>query len=266
MRRFLLISNSVANYLNTKTESIIRDGKWSLLPGGMHVESLKKGDIILNHLQTKQLMETGKAFGNGKMYGTAYANGTAFNGMPAHSGTGGGGGTIGGNKNTNTSSKKKSSSNNGNNNTNSKKNKKKSSSTSEKVSKAIEEISKLVSNLFDWIEVKIDHLTKKADSYYTKAQNAIDLGLSNPNNYDIARDNIQKSISTNEQLVIANEQGSARYMKQANAVKKKYDGKLGKKDKKSFNDAVAILNAGGKIDITKYSENVKQALSDYQTW
>ena len=30
-------------------ESIIRDGVWSLLPGKMHVENLKKGDIILNH-------------------------------------------------------------------------------------------------------------------------------------------------------------------------------------------------------------------------
>ena len=230
----------------------------------MHVEALKKGDIVLNHLQTKQLMETGRTFGNGRMYGAAYANGTAFNGMPAHSGTGDGGGTIGGNKHTN--AKKKSSSNNGNNNTNSKKNKKKSSSTSEKVSKAIEKISKWVSNLFDWIEVRIDYLSKKADSYYTKAQNAIDLGLSNPGNYNDARTNIQHSIATNNKLIEANEQGSARYMAQANTIKKKYDGKLGKKDKKSFNDAVAILNAGGKIDITKYSANVKQALEDYKKY
>ena len=62
------------------TESIIRDGHWFLIPGGMHVESLKKGDVILNHLQTKQLIESGRALGHGK----AYAQGTAFNGMPAH--------------------------------------------------------------------------------------------------------------------------------------------------------------------------------------
>jgi len=32
------------------TESVIRDGKWFLLPGGMHTEQLKRGDIVLNHI------------------------------------------------------------------------------------------------------------------------------------------------------------------------------------------------------------------------
>lgn len=30
-------------------ESIVRDGRWFLIPGGAHVEQLKKGDIIFNH-------------------------------------------------------------------------------------------------------------------------------------------------------------------------------------------------------------------------
>lgn len=54
------------------TESIIRDNSWFLIPGGMHMQALKKGDIVLNASQTKSLMEHGKASGHGK----AYANGT----------------------------------------------------------------------------------------------------------------------------------------------------------------------------------------------
>lgn len=54
------------------TESIIRDGKWFLIPGGMHRENLKKGDIILSASQTEDLLTRGKAIGHGR----AYANGT----------------------------------------------------------------------------------------------------------------------------------------------------------------------------------------------
>lgn len=58
------------------TESIIRDGKWMLIPGGMHVQSLKKGDIVLNASQTADLLKYGKASGHGK----AYAQGTVGKG------------------------------------------------------------------------------------------------------------------------------------------------------------------------------------------
>ena len=57
------------------TESIIRDGKWFLIPGGMHTENLKKGDIVLSASQTKQLLNYGRASG----YGQSYANGTLSN-------------------------------------------------------------------------------------------------------------------------------------------------------------------------------------------
>ena len=41
------------------TESIIRDGVWSLIPGKMHLENLKKDDIILNAKQTEELLKYG---------------------------------------------------------------------------------------------------------------------------------------------------------------------------------------------------------------
>lgn len=60
------------------TESIIRDGQWFLIPGGMHVQSLKKGDIVLNARQTSDLINSGKAIGHGKAY-AAGSGGGSFN-------------------------------------------------------------------------------------------------------------------------------------------------------------------------------------------
>lgn len=53
-------------------ESIVRDGRWFIIPGGPHVESLKKGDIIFNAQQTAQLLKAGKTSSPGK----AFAEGT----------------------------------------------------------------------------------------------------------------------------------------------------------------------------------------------
>ena len=83
--RVSLPQNETALVNELGTESIIRNGKWMLIPGGMHREHLKKGDIILNAGQTKSLMKYGKAAGRGRAYadGTlnsvvsnAYANGS----------------------------------------------------------------------------------------------------------------------------------------------------------------------------------------------
>lgn len=57
-------------------ESIIRNGVWSLIPGKMHVENLKKGDIILNAKQTADLLKFGKT----NSHARAYAEGTVTNG------------------------------------------------------------------------------------------------------------------------------------------------------------------------------------------
>lgn len=53
-------------------ESRIRDGIWELLPGKMHMENLKKGDIILNAKQTADLLKHGKT----NSFAKSYASGT----------------------------------------------------------------------------------------------------------------------------------------------------------------------------------------------
>ena len=62
---------AVVNELGS--EGLIRDGVLSWIPGGMHIQNFKKGDIILSADQMESLFSIGKATGTGK----AYANGTA---------------------------------------------------------------------------------------------------------------------------------------------------------------------------------------------
>lgn len=68
-------------YINGHSESIIRDGVWRLIPGGMHLENLKKGDIVLNAKQTDDLLRSGKtngharAYASGSLLSPAYASG-----------------------------------------------------------------------------------------------------------------------------------------------------------------------------------------------
>ena len=70
------------------TEGLIRDGKLMAIPGGIHMQALKKGDIILSVAQMKALYATGKASGHAR----SYANGTILssaygNAMPSLGGS-----------------------------------------------------------------------------------------------------------------------------------------------------------------------------------
>ena len=76
-----LNQNEIALTNEVGTESIVRDGVWSLLPGGPHMENLKKGDIIFSASQTEDLLKYGKT----NSHARAYANGTLAV-SPAHVG------------------------------------------------------------------------------------------------------------------------------------------------------------------------------------
>jgi len=49
-------------------ESIVRDGQWHLIPGGAHIENLKKGDIIFSASQTEDLLKRGATPGHARAY------------------------------------------------------------------------------------------------------------------------------------------------------------------------------------------------------
>lgn len=58
------------------TESLVRNGKWHLIPGGAHIEKLKRGDIIFSAKQTDELLKTGKVISGGGHGRVALAGGT----------------------------------------------------------------------------------------------------------------------------------------------------------------------------------------------
>lgn len=58
--------------INGYSESIVRDGVWSMIPGGAHLANLKKGDIIFSASQTEALLKNGSIPGHAR----AYASGT----------------------------------------------------------------------------------------------------------------------------------------------------------------------------------------------
>lgn len=68
-------SNELALTNELGKESIVRNGKWMLLPGGAHFEHLKKGDIVFNAKQTSELLKSGRVTSGGG-HARAYASGT----------------------------------------------------------------------------------------------------------------------------------------------------------------------------------------------
>lgn len=62
-------------------ELLVRDGRWTTIgDNGAEFTQIKKGDIIFNHRQTKDLLSKGYVTGRGKLQGglSAFAGGTAY--------------------------------------------------------------------------------------------------------------------------------------------------------------------------------------------
>lgn len=135
------------------TESYVSpDGIWRLLPGGAHFEKFKKGSIIFNHLQTKELINKGYVTSNGGHGIVAHATGTAIKAFAGGAGGGSFGyGGSGKKSGVNTSSKKST--------TNNTKSTDKNTTATNKNTEATE-------NLQDWIEYSTNLQSKENDRLY----------------------------------------------------------------------------------------------------
>ena len=139
------------------TESIVRNGVWSLLPGGAHFETLKKGDIIFSASQTKALLEHGKIAGHAR----AFADGTLSTQTGNYyglykayaSGSGGGGGVLGGGP-VKPSSSTKPSTNTQKANTNSTKDNTTATDDNTKATKKSTQV-------YDWVARKLEYFANK---------------------------------------------------------------------------------------------------------
>lgn len=247
--------------VNGHAESIVRDGVWSLIPGGAHIENLKKGDIIFSTTQTDALLKHGAIQGHARAYASgtvtspgvmkAYAAGNTpgfhFQGgaatvKPAGSGNSGNSGNSGLQHaiedNTDAVSN----------------NSDDTSDAADEVSEALQNvIKKLNDNSMDWVEVAMDRLDRITSRYtdlvesdyshYTKAQKYYNKALENTDK-EIKAAKASISVYKRKSEEVANNGEVSKYL--TPALKKKVQ--------------------DGTINIETLDANQKAAVEAYKQW
>lgn len=196
---------ALVNELPDGPESIVRDGKWMVIPGGAHFENLKKGDIIFNSKQTSELINSGRVMSGGG-HARALAGGTVYSGMSAFldGSPKGGGNSFGLNKG-NTSSSSNSATTD--KNTNSvKKNTDTVNDNTEKVKKS--------TKVYDWVETRIKHWSDQVQKIADKITDYIKKSLKT----SLLKQQIRKM----NYEIGSNQKGAKAYMKKANSIANEY--------------------------------------------
>lgn len=245
--------NALVNEIGT--EGILRDGVLHEIPGGAHIEPLRKGDIIFNNRQMEQLRENGYVTangGHGRLIG-GYAYGT-LNGMHGyaspkkddHSASGSGsfsGASVSyGNSKSESNSKSSGSSKSS---SSSKSSGSKSSPSSKSSSDSSKEAEKTEETL-DWNETKISRV-KRLIQNLEKTVSATYRSWSDRNTA------LSQELSEVYSEISIQQQAYNRYIQQANSV--------------GLDAGYAQLVRDGKIDIeTITDEDLKQKIEDYKEW
>lgn len=186
-------------------ESIVRDGKWMIIPGGAHFENLKKGDLIFNKKQTSELINSGHVTSGGG-HARAYANGT----VGAYAG-GNSGVYLNWDKNrTQVGNQSTSSSSNSTitdkNTTSVKKNTDTVNYNTEKVKKS--------TKVYDWVEIRIKHWSDQVQKIADKITDYIKKSLKT----SLLKQQIRKM----NYEIGSNQKGAKTYMKKANSIANEY--------------------------------------------
>lgn len=244
--------------INGHSESIVRDGIWSLIPGGAHIENLKKGDIIFSATQTDALLKHGAIQGHAR----AYAQGTVSNTgiMRAYARAGNGSGAFQGGA---ASVKPAGSGNSGSSNLQHaiedntdalSNNSDTTSSSADKVDEALENaIKKLKDNAMDWIEVAMDRLGRITSKYTDYAE-------SDYSHYTRSQKYYDKAIASTDKEIKATKEGAAKYKAQAEKVAA--DSEVSK----YLTAALKKKVQDGTIDVESLSANQKAAVEAYKEY
>lgn len=244
--------------INGHSESIVRDGIWSLIPGGAHIENLKKGDIIFSATQTDALLKHGAIQGHAR----AYAQGTVSNTgiMRAYARAGNGSGAFQGGA---ASVKPAGSGNSGSSNLQHaiedntdalSNNSDTTSSSADKVDEALENaIKKLKDNAMDWIEVAMDRLGRITSKYTDYAE-------SDYSHYTRSQKYYDKAIASTDKEIKVAKEGAAKYKAQAEKVAA--DSEVSK----YLTAALKKKVQDGTIDVESLSANQKAAVEAYKEY
>lgn len=258
-----LDKNETALVNEVGVESRIRNGVWELLPGKMHMENLKKGDIILNAKQTADLLKHGKT----NSFAKSYASGTVehvrdiatpfLNSYARGSGGGGfqGGAASGGSHSSSTSNN----SNAVNQNTHA------VSQNTSQTQKNTEKI-KHSTQVFDWVKTRLEYFANKTKEIADKVTDFVSFKL---------KESLLKSQSSSiDKEIQAQQQGYDTYMKKAQSVAEKYTyyDKDENKQTLSIPKKYQELVKNGQWNIedmdtsTDYNKNLADAIQKYQDY
>lgn len=248
--------------VNGHAESIVRDGVWSLIPGGAHIENLKKGDIIFSTTQTDALLKHGAIQGHAR----AYASGTITSPgvMKAYAAAGntpgfhfqGGAATV----------KPAGSGNSGNSgnsglqhaiedNTDAvSNNSDDTSDAADEVSEALQNvIKKLNDNAMDWVEVAMDRLDRITSRY-------TDLAESDYSHYTKAQKYYNKALENTDKEIKAAKESISVYKRKSEEVAN--NGEVSK----YLTPALKKKVQDGTINIETLDANQKAAVEAYKQW
>lgn len=248
--------------INGHAESIVRDGVWSLIPGGAHIENLKKGDIIFSTTQTDALLKHGAIQGHAR----AYASGTVTSPgvMKAYAAAGntpgfhfqGGAATV----------KPAGSGNSGNSgnsglqhaiedNTDAvSNNSDDTSDAADEVSEALQNvIKKLNDNSMDWVEVAMDRLDRITSRY-------TDLAESDYSHYTKAQKYYNKALENTDKEIKAAKESISVYKRKSEEVAN--NGEVSK----YLTPALKKKVQDGTINIETLDANQKAAVEAYKQW
>ena len=248
--------------INGHAESIVRDGVWSLIPGGAHIENLKKGDIIFSTTQTDALLKHGAIQGHAR----AYASGTVTSPgvMKAYAAAGntpgfhfqGGAATV----------KPAGSGNSGNSgnsglqhaiedNTDAvSNNSDDTSDAADEVSEALQNvIKKLNDNAMDWVEVAMDRLDRITSRY-------TDLAESDYSHYTKAQKYYNKALENTDKEIKAAKASISVYKRKSEEVAN--NGEVSK----YLTPALKKKVQDGTINIETLDANQKAAVEAYKQW
>lgn len=248
--------------INGHAESIVRDGVWSLIPGGAHIENLKKGDIIFSATQTDALLKHGAIQGHAR----AYASGTVTSPgvMKAYAAAGntpgfhfqGGAATV----------KPAGSGNSGNSgnsglqhaiedNTDAvSNNSDDTSDAADEVSEALQNvIKKLNDNAMDWVEVAMDRLDRITSRY-------TDLAESDYSHYTKAQKYYNKALENTDKEIKAAKKSISVYKRKSEEVAN--NGEVSK----YLTPALKKKVQDGTINIETLDANQKAAVEAYKQW
>lgn len=237
--------------VNGHAESIVRDGVWSLIPGGAHIENLKKGDIIFSATQTDALLKHGAIQGHAR----AYASGTVTSPgvMKAYAaGNTPGFHFQGGATTVKPAGKSGNSGDSGSAQLSHSMDKldKTINKTSSDVSKALDDVIKaLNTNVADWAEIRIARRNTLTEDYQRNAE-------SDYTSYKKSNKNYYRTIQSTKKEIEYQKQSKKKYLQYADKVAAQV----------GLSEALKKKVQKGTIDIQQLSEADKKRVDAYSQW